>query len=331
MTLLCSAPHKSLRAAESNSSSPQSFSHNHRHTQTHTHTHTHIVVATDDLAHDPTSEPSEDEQDEQIQSLADLGMSLADLQPEQPRGPQPRALRAFYGLDAPPIPPARIPAPSRAPIARGDSEARATGPGSSTRQPSLCANLGEAELQGRAPAKVPLQTTAQDVLGAFIRQDAPSLARHGTAHVDVESECSDANGKLDASLALPMTSRASSVSSSTRSSCRSDKGPIAPSPGSPHSTPPLHTLVNALTSAEVTEQVPINTHITSTSHLYILLHSLSTHTCLAYFCMHSQPMLASSFLFSSFLFSSFSLSHSLFLPVSLSFSLSHSLTPCLTL
>jgi len=43
MTLLCSAPHKSLRAAESNSSSPQSFTHNHRHTQTHTHTHTHTL------------------------------------------------------------------------------------------------------------------------------------------------------------------------------------------------------------------------------------------------------------------------------------------------
>jgi thioesterase domain-containing protein len=62
-------------------------------------------------------------------------------------------------------------------------------------------------------------------------QDAMQQARRETTHGAMESESSDASSKLDTDLAAsPLTSRSSSVTSSTRSSW-SDKGPITPSPG----------------------------------------------------------------------------------------------------
>ena len=92
------------------------------------------MMPTDDLAQDENSDESRtaSDQDEDIDCLADLGMSLADLPSERLQNPDRGALRDFYGLDAPPSPPARIRTPSRANIARGgcgDSAAQATGPG----------------------------------------------------------------------------------------------------------------------------------------------------------------------------------------------------------
>ena len=243
-------------------------------------------MSTDDLAQDENSEESRtaSDQDEEIDCLADLGMSLADLPPEGLQNPVRGALRDFYGIDAPPPPPARIRTPSRANIARGgcgDSAAQATGPGATELVESqmeavrvagreeaarlaseAAASLEAAEEKAArlalakahrtilidtarkaaeekelrmaaeaAAARKANQEETERKEAATKAQDAMQQARRETTHGAMESESSDASSKLDTDLAAsPLTSRSSSVTSSTRSSW-SDKGPITPSPG----------------------------------------------------------------------------------------------------
>jgi pyruvate/2-oxoglutarate dehydrogenase complex dihydrolipoamide acyltransferase (E2) component len=242
------------------------------------------MMSTDDLAQDENFEESRtaSDQDEDIDCLADLGMSLADLPPERLQNPVRGALRNFYGIDAPPPPPARIRTPSRANIARGgccDSAAQATGAShlvesqmeavrvavreeAARLASEAAASLEAAEEKAarlalaKAHRKILMDTARRAAEEKEVRmaaeaaaarkahqeeterkdaatkaQDTMQQARRETTNGAMESESSDASSKLDTDLAAsPLTSRSSSVTSSTRSSW-SDKGPITPSPG----------------------------------------------------------------------------------------------------
>jgi len=242
------------------------------------------MMSTDDLAQDENSEESRtaSDQDEEIDCLADLGMSLADLPPEGLQNPVRGALRDFYGIDAPPPPPARIRTPSRANIARGgcgDSAAQATGVTQSFESQMEAVRVAGREEAARLASEAAASLEAAEEKAARLAlakahrtilidtarkaaeekelrmaaeaaaarkanqeeterkeaatkaQDAMQQARRETTHGAMESESSDASSKLDTDLAAsPLTSRSSSVTSSTRSSW-SDKGPITPSPG----------------------------------------------------------------------------------------------------